>query len=71
MTTDPTPEEVKHWSGLLDIGDAAILASAVAAQPDYFVTGDRHFIRNPEIVKKAGLQIVTPARFVEAWAKGG
>jgi putative PIN family toxin of toxin-antitoxin system len=65
---DPTPEEVKHWSGLLDIGDAAIMAAAVTAQPDYFVTGDRHFLENPEIVKRAGLQIVTPAQFLEAWA---
>ena len=63
---DPKPEEVKHWSGLLDIGDAAILAAAVAAQPDYFVTGDKHFIGNPEIAERAGLQIVTPAQFVEA-----
>lgn len=65
---DPTPEEVKHWSGLLDIGDAAIIAAAVTAQPDYFVTGDRHFIENPEIAERAGLQIVTPAQFLEAWA---
>lgn len=66
---DPMPEEVKRWSGLLDAGDAAILAAAVAAQPDYFVTGDRHFIENPEIAKKAGLQIVTPAQFIEGWAR--
>ncbi len=64
---DPTPEEVKRWSGQLDIGDAAILAAAVAAQPDYFVTGDRHFTENPEIAEKAGLHIVTPAQFIEAW----
>ncbi len=68
---DPIPEEVKRWSGLLDVGDAAILAAAVAAQPDYFVTGDRHFIENSEIAEKAGLQIVTPAQFIEARAKEG
>jgi putative PIN family toxin of toxin-antitoxin system len=66
---DPIPEEVKRWSGLLDIGDAAILGAAIAAQPDYFVTGDRHFIENPEIAEKAGLQIVTPAQFIEAWPR--
>ena len=66
---DPTPEEIKRWSGLLDIGDAAILAVAVVAQPDYFVTGDRHFTENPEIAKEAGLNIVTPAQFIEGWGR--
>ena len=68
---DPAIEEAKRWSGLLDIGDAAILASAVAAQPDYFVTGDRHFMENPEIAEKAGLHIVTPAQFIETRVKEG
>ena len=68
---DPTPDEAKRWSGLLDIGDAAILAAAVSAKPDYFVTGDRHFTENPEIAERAGLEIVTPAQFVKAWTKGG
>ena len=68
---DPTPEEITRWSGLLDAGDATILAAAVAAQPDYFVTGDRHFTENPEIAEKADLHIVTPAQFIEARAKEG
>ena len=66
---DPIPEEVKRWSGLLDVGDAVVLAAAVAAQPDYFVTGDRHFTENPNIAEKADLQIVTPAQFIEAWGR--
>jgi len=44
----------------------AILAAAVAAQPDYFVTGDRQFIENPEIAGKTELHIVTPAQFIKA-----
>ena len=68
---DPTPEEITRWSGLLDAGDAAILAAAVAAQPDYFVTGDRHFTENPVIAEKADLRIVTPAQFIEARANEG
>jgi len=65
----PTPEEVERWRGLLDAGDAAILAAAVTAQPDCLVTGDKHFVKNPEIAEKAGLRIVTPAQFIEAWAR--
>lgn len=63
---DPTPEEAKRWSGLLDVADAAILAAAVAAQLDYFTTGDRHFIENSEIADKTELHIVTPAQFSES-----
>ncbi len=71
VRNDPAPEEVKCWSGPLDIGDAAILAAAVAAQPDYFVTGDRRFIESPEIAEKSGLHIITPAQFIEAQTKEG
>ncbi len=66
---EPAPEEVKRWHGLLDVSDAAILAAAVASQPDYFVTGDKHFTENPEIAEKAGLQVITPAQFIEARAR--
>jgi len=68
---DPPLEEVKRWSELLDAGDAAILTAALSAQPDYFVTGDRHFTENPEIAEKAGLKIVTPAQFIEGRAEEG
>ena len=66
---DPAPENVKRWMKLMDAGDAAILAAAVAAQPDYFVTGDKRFFENPDIAKKSGLQIITPARFIESVGK--
>jgi predicted nucleic acid-binding protein len=41
--------------------DASILAAAIAAQPDYLVTGDRRFFENAEIINRTGLRIVTPA----------
>jgi len=55
----------------LPLGDAAILAAAMGAQPDYFVTGDKHFTGNPGIAEEAGLHIVTPARFLRLLGRDG
>ena len=49
---------------MLDFTDATILAAAIAAQPDYFVTGDKRFLA-PAIAERSGLRIVTPAQAVE------
>ena len=57
--------EVERWAGRLSLADAAILAAAVAAQPDYFVTGDNHFLENPGIGEDTGLHIVTPAQLLK------
>jgi len=61
---DPDPEEVARWAEVIHPEDAGILAAAVAVQPDYLVTGDKHFFENPSIVERTGLQIVTPAQFL-------
>lgn len=66
ICADARPREAAKWMEFLHAEDAAILAAAVAARPDYFVTGDRHFIDNPLIARKARLFIVTPARFIDA-----
>lgn len=68
---DPAPEEVKRWSSTLNVGDAAIMAAVVAARPDYFVTGDRHFLEHPSIAEETGLKIVTPAQFVKLLEQDG
>jgi uncharacterized protein len=65
VVADPKPPDVKRWAKHLYPGDAAILAAAITARPDYFVTGDRHFIDKTDIVKEAGLTIVTPAQFLK------
>ena len=71
VVVDPKRPDIERWAKYLHLGDAAILAVAVAAQPDYFITGDRHFLDNQEIAENAGLKIVTPAQFLEVWTKGG
>ena len=65
VVADPEREEIERWMKKLPLGDAAILAAAIGAQPDYFVTGDKHFTQSPGIGEEAGLHIVTPARFLE------
>ena len=62
---DPLPQDIDAWAKVIDPGDAAILAVAVAAQIDYLVTGDKHFYQNVAVSEKSGLRIVTPAEFLK------
>lgn len=70
IVADPKPEEIEHWTKGLSIEDAAIWAAAIATKPDYFVTGDNHFIENPDLAKVAELKIVTPAQFLKLLERG-
>jgi len=63
IVRDPTTEEIDKWAQLIHPDDASILAAAIAAQPDFLVTGDKHFRKRPGIAAKSGLRIVTPAQF--------
>ena len=70
IVADPETEEIEHWTKKLSIGDAAILAAVIATKPNYFVTGDNHFIENPDLAKVAELKIVTPAQFLKLLERG-
>ena len=69
IVKDQSSEEVASWAKIIHIENAGILAAAVAAQPHYLVTGDKHFLENPGIAEKSGLCIVTPAEFLERLAR--
>jgi putative PIN family toxin of toxin-antitoxin system len=64
IVSDPRPEQIRRWIKELSVGDAAILAAAIQANPDYFVTGDKHFLKNPGLAEKARLQIIPPSGMV-------
>lgn len=64
ITADPSLEEINQWDGKLALGDAAVLAAAVSAKVDYFITGDNHFLASHDVRKKAGIDIITPAQFL-------
>lgn len=70
VVADPKREDIEKWTKHLQMGDAAVLAAAISARPDYFVTGDKHFLDNREVAESAGLNIVTPAQFQETLTKG-
>ena len=70
VVADPAPIEIERWEGKLHKADAAILLAAIKAKPDYFITGDNHFIENADIRGETELCIVTPAQFLELFEQG-
>jgi len=66
---DAVPDDIARWARAINEEDAPILAAAVAAEPDYLVTGDAHFLSSPGIAKKSGLRILTPAQFLQLLEK--
>lgn len=71
VVADPQRRELERWMNKLPLGDAVILAAAIGAQPDYFITGDRHFTESPGVAEEAGLRIVTPAQFLGLLERDG
>jgi predicted nucleic acid-binding protein len=70
VVLDPGDAETERWSKMLPGADAGLMAAAVIAQPDYFVTGDSHFLGNPAIARECGLQMVTPAQCLKKLESG-
>jgi len=69
VTPSPQTNEIRRWEEILQPGDAAILAAAINARPDFFVTGDNHFLDNTDVIKQTGLNITTPADFVKQFGQ--
>ena len=65
IVKNPSSAEIADWAQVINLEDASIIASAVAVQPDYLVTGDKHFFENSKITDRSGLRIVTPAQFIK------
>jgi len=65
VVSDPDPEEIPRWTDILNEGDASILTASITATPDFFVTGDSHFLDNPLLKEKSGLVICSPAQLLE------
>ena len=64
IVVNPEPEEIAGNRLNLPPGDAAVLLAASRAKPDYFVTGDNHFLKNKELEKEVDLRIITPTQLL-------
>jgi predicted nucleic acid-binding protein len=61
MEADPAPSELQAAADYINLKDAPIIAAAVNAQVDYLVTLDqKHFIVDPAVAHRSGLNITTP-----------
>ena len=65
IVKNPSSEEIAEWAQVINFEDAGILASAVAVQPDYLVTSDKHFFENFKIAERSRLRIISPAQFLK------
>ena len=65
MEADPSPSELQAAARYINLKDAPIIAAAVNADVDYLVTLDqKHFIADPTVGQRCGLNIVTPDQLV-------
>jgi len=64
IVINPSIDQVRKWTEYLHFEDAAIFAAAVSAEPEYFVTGDKHFHSTLLLSEKSGLRILTPAQLI-------
>jgi hypothetical protein len=70
VTSDPPLEAIKRRKKKLSIADASVLEAAITARPDYFITGDNHFLDDPHLSEDTGLHIITPTGFLKILKQG-
>jgi predicted nucleic acid-binding protein len=63
IVRNPTPASVRsHLDWISHVADVPILVAARDANTDFLVTlNTRHFIQDPEVSRRSGLRIGTPA----------
>lgn len=61
---NPESSYINKWKNILNDADAMILGAAISCDPDYFITGDKHFFESIMIEKSSGLKILRPNDFI-------
>jgi predicted nucleic acid-binding protein len=71
IVRDPLPDEVSAHPNLISHpADIPIVLAAMQAKVDYLVTlNHKHFIDDPEVARKSGLNIGTPGDTL-SWVRG-
>lgn len=71
LVEDPSPEEVRRFSSIINSEDAPILAAAIASGAEHLVTWDKkHFISiSKNIQIHSDLKVVTPGEFLKYFRK--
>jgi len=69
VIADPPLEAIKRRKLKLSLADAAVLEAAIAARPDYFITGDNHFLDDPHLADGTDLHIIKPAEFLKIFKR--
>lgn len=65
LVDDPTTEQIKKYSSLINQNDAPILSAAISSGADYLVTWDKkHFIKKRSSFT-VNIKIVTPGEFLQ------
>jgi predicted nucleic acid-binding protein len=64
IAANPRAEDINIWKEYLDNEDAIILAAAISARVDCFISGDWHFHSTGLKSQKLNLKILAPAEFV-------
>jgi predicted nucleic acid-binding protein len=63
---DPSKEKVLSAAQTINVKDAPILAAALEAELDYFLTFDTKHFKAPAIQKRVSFEIMTPSEFLES-----
>ena len=71
IVRDPSPDQVSAHQDLVShAADTPIVVAAMQAKVDYLATLNRkHFMDNPEVARKSGLNIGTPGDAL-SWVRG-
>ena len=65
ILSNPPIDEVTKLPATLQLDDALILLSAIESKSNYFITGDKHFLKNRDLLKISGISIATAGEFIK------